>query len=189
MTTHSMGLPHNHPDRERMEELCCLYAAGELSGPELAGFSAHLKHCSECRAQIKQFEKLILFELSSVSVSRMEHIVPETMNFASEQELLAGIRNRAATLQARHGSEPGVANPPAPPCSTTRWKLAANLGKRVLPWVGWAAAALLLFVAETRDVPTKSAHDAVSVRPQEQVASAEIGRLERGIAALQSEKE
>ncbi len=38
-----------HPDRERFEELCCLFALGELSPEEISFLNEHQKVCGTCR--------------------------------------------------------------------------------------------------------------------------------------------
>ena len=144
-----------------MEELCCLFASGELSQQEMVEFSEHLENCSECRAQTKEFEKLIVFELSPAAALRMEDSVPEAVDFASEQELMARIRNRATTVLVRRESPAQrYAETWVHLCAAPLWKRAVGQSRRILPWVGWVAAAVSAYGAhdEERGAKARSGH-------------------------------
>lgn len=190
MTPQPIGLPRNHPNRERMEELCCLYAAGELSQQELFEFNAHLKTCPDCKTQVREFEKLILFELSSASVQRMEHKIPEPIESPSEQALLTKVRGRARTLQSHNESEVHLTPLIRPNWAAAPfWKRTANFTRHAIPWVGWATVAVLLLIMEVKNVP-KSRNQAVAIeRPQDHDAFSEISVLEHEVASLQSERD
>ena len=47
------------PEHEQYEALCALAAGGLLEGAEFVDFQAHLKNCSECRANFEEFSGLV----------------------------------------------------------------------------------------------------------------------------------
>jgi hypothetical protein len=171
-----------------MEELCCLYAAAQLSQDELIEFTRHLQTCSDCKTQVREYEKLILFELSIVSAQRMEHKVPELIDFTSEQSLLTKVRGRARTLQAQRESE---ADPGS--LAGRNWARGAFEGKgailsrRVIPWIGWATAALLLLAIRAKTDPPKLSQTTATSSSQDHAAYSEISELQRDLAASQEE--
>ena len=189
MITDSSGLPPHQSNRERMEELCCLFASGELSQQEMVEFSDHLENCSECRAQTKEFERLIVFELSPAAALRMEDSVPDAIDFASEQELMARVRNRATTVLVRRESSLSATQDVGAPCAAPLWKRAEGRSKRILPWVGWVAAAFLFTVLTTKTVEKRRAQATIVAVPQGAVASLDHADRQRQVLALQSEKE
>ena len=40
----------SHPDREKIEELCCLFVLGDLSREDRVFLEGHLTECEECRS-------------------------------------------------------------------------------------------------------------------------------------------
>lgn len=189
MIMDSSGLPPQHSNRERMEELCCLFASGELSQEEAVEFSEHLENCSECRSHTREFEKLIVFDLSPAAAIRMEDSVPDATEFASEQELMARIRNRATTVLVRRESLLGAAQELGAPCTAPLWKRAAVESWRLVPWLGSAAAVFLLTLLPTRNMEQRRAQATVVVVPKVTVASLDHPDLQREVLALQSEKQ
>ena len=186
MITDSSWLPPHHANRERMEELCCLFASGELSQQEMVEFSEHLESCSVCRSQTSEFEKLIVSDLAPAAALRMEDSVPEAIDFASEQELMARIRNRATTVLVRRGSQLNASQELGSPCAAPIWKRAAGQSRRLVPWVGWAAAVFLLAVLTTKNEQRKSAQATFVAVPQGPVVSLDRSDLQRQVLALQS---
>ena len=58
-----------HPNRERMEELCCFMALGELSFDESRELATHLQTCAECRDLLKDYERIALKDLPLAAAS------------------------------------------------------------------------------------------------------------------------
>ncbi len=81
--------------REKTEELCCLHALGELSPEENVRLEEHLRHCRQCNALAREYQRLMLFDLSAAAVVRSEDSLPEEPANVREGELLANIRQRA----------------------------------------------------------------------------------------------
>jgi hypothetical protein len=139
----SRGLPRNHPDRERMEQLCCLFALGELPRQEWAEFSEHLKQCPECQAQTHDFERLMVMDLSAATVVRTEQIVPEGTVFSDERELLQRIRERARAYRTHDEGLSDSIEGSAPVEAVPAWRRILPAVRATVLWAGWAAAAIL----------------------------------------------
>lgn len=189
MMTNSSNLFPHRSNRERMDELCCLFASGELSQQEMVEFSEHLEKCSECRAHTEEFQKLIVFDLSSAAALRMDSSVADTVEFSSEQELITKIRNRAASVLGRHESQTVATQAMIAPCVAPIWKRTASASTRFIPWLGWAAAVFLLMVPRTNSVEERRTPSAiVAVAPSGAPSSSDYANLEGELLALQSEK-
>jgi hypothetical protein len=189
MTTHFAGMPLDHPDRERMEQLCCLFTLGELSQQESIEFSEHLKACSECNVQTKEFEKLILFDLSSATVLRTEQMVPECGGFTSEAELLARIWERAKILKEHCEAPRGVIEQQLTAiCAIPVWKRAIRLSLQAVSWVGWAVAAILLVAIQGKEAQPRR-DEAIIAAPQSGYDSKHLAGLQQQqVLALQAER-
>lgn len=171
-----------------MEELCCLFALGELSQQEWNEFSDHLKKCPECREQTREFEKLILFDLSSATVLRMEHLIPESMGFNGENELRARIRERVRTVDLCHQDAETAKPKMVEACAVPVWKRSAHWTGRAIPWAGWAAAATLLLWQGTNRTLPRHEQPLVAAHTATVSTSAETVELERKIAALSANR-
>jgi len=116
-------------------------------------------------------------------------MVPESLGFAGEQELLARIRERATTRQVRAESDPGVVPRLGSSCAVPVWERTASLTRRAIPWLGWAAAAVLLGVVATKNIRPGGNRTLAVVPAEHGVVSAELADLRREVLSLQAEKE
>lgn len=62
----------NHPDQERIEELCALNALGELSLEDARELNSHLARCPDCRELLGEFQRIVLDDLPLVAASRVD---------------------------------------------------------------------------------------------------------------------
>lgn len=132
--------------RDKIGELCCLYALGELAPEEAIRLQGHLCECEQCSALVKEFEKIILFDLPSIEVLRSEGSVPEDPESVSERELLSRIHERASSISELSREQPawedraGVWPSLVPPLRTFRFAGLAALA------AGWLVAAALILI-------------------------------------------
>lgn len=135
----------SHPDREKLEMLCYLSAAGELSPDEKLLLDQHLAHCRECRKLNDEVEQIALFDLSGIAAARAEGRNNSTPDFQFEDRILMCLLEQAQTTKTQQAQHRGVEL--VPPC-----RLA--FGVRFQRWIrfanaptGWCTAAVLLFFA------------------------------------------
>jgi len=129
--------------REEIERLCCLNVLGELAPEELSRMKAHLAGCAECETVAREFKRMMLFDLPGLAIARMGEAVSEQALQIDQDELLAGIREKAHTIALKSGAAvaPPMSQYPEAPGSNTRRLL--TYSPRLSYAAGWAAAALL----------------------------------------------
>jgi hypothetical protein len=86
-----------HPNRERMEELCCFMALGELSFDESRELAAHLQTCAECRKLLSDFERIALKDLPLVVASRIEGNLDSVPRDLDVQTALSRVLSKVGT--------------------------------------------------------------------------------------------
>jgi hypothetical protein len=134
----------NHPNRESVEELCCLFVLGDLSPEDRSLLEDHLKECEECRGQVKEFERIALFDLPAVASLRTEKLLPESLEFANENRIRARVLERAKAVLEKNEGQNQITGDIVHPCPTP-WLSQARRGARfAVPAAGWAIAAVLL---------------------------------------------
>ena len=108
----------------------------------------HLMECEECRELIKGFERIALFDLPAVASLRTEYFVPESLEFANGNHLLARVLEKAKAGLERNESQDRLAKDIVRPCPTPWLRHAKRFARFAFPVAGWAvAAALLLSIA------------------------------------------
>lgn len=90
---------------EKVDELCCLYALGELSPEEILRVRGHLLECPRCRSLVEEFERIMLFDIPSVSVLRSEGTVPEDPESVDPTKLLERVREKARSVPEEYDPE------------------------------------------------------------------------------------
>lgn len=133
----------SHPNRESIEELCCLFVLGDLSREDRLFLEGHVAECAECRDLIKGFERIALFDLPAVASLRTENFVPESLEFANESQIRTRVLERAkAGLE--NESRKLVTEEIVRACSTRWLTNVKRIARLAVPVAGWAIAALLL---------------------------------------------
>lgn len=128
-----------------IEELCCLSVLGELSREDKIFLEGHLSECEECRDLVKEFERIVLFDLPAVAVVRTENFTPESMEFTDEDQLRTRVLEKAKARRERSDDQSRIVRDIASPRSVPRWRNAEHLAKIAVSMTGWAIAAVLLF--------------------------------------------
>lgn len=136
----------NHPNRESIEELCCLFVLGDLSCEERKFLEGHLKECEECRELIREFERIALFDLPAVASMRTENFVPESLELTNENQIRARVLEKAKAGLERNEIPIQLTQVMAPPCPTSWLKVAKRGARIAIPVGGWAIAASLLLM-------------------------------------------
>lgn len=144
----------HHPNREGIEELCCLYVLGDLSREDRNFLEGHLKECEECRDLIQGFERIALFDLPAVASLRTENFVPESLELTNENGIRERVLERAKAGLERSEIPIQVAQVTAPPCPTSWLKHAKRGAQFAIPFGGWAVAASLLLMTLGKGGPT-----------------------------------
>ncbi len=153
-----------HPDRERVEELCCLFVLGDLSREDRVFLEGHLTECEECRELIKGFERIALFDLPAVASLRTEQFVPESLELANEDQIRAKVLERAKAGFERNEGSNSLTGDILLPCPTP-WLRRVKRGLRfAVPVAGWAIAAVLLLnmMGKVRPIPMPEKHEAAA---------------------------
>ena len=145
----------SQPDRERIEELCCLFVLGDLSREDRLFLEGHLTECEECRDLIKGFERIALFDLPAVASLRTENCVPESLEFANEDQIRARVLERAKAGLERNEGQNSLTKGIVLPCPTPWLKRVKRVARLALPAAGWAIAAVLLLsiLGKIRPIP------------------------------------
>jgi anti-sigma-K factor RskA len=134
----------NHPNRESIEELCCLFVLGDLSREDRSFLEGHLKECEECRDLVEGFERIALFDLPAVASLRTENFVPESLEFANEIQIRTRVLERAKAGLERNEIQNRLAQDIVRRYHIS-WLRQAKRGARfAVPAAGWAIAAILL---------------------------------------------
>ena len=152
-------LPQRHNDRDKMEELCCLYALGELSIDERNLLIAHLAECERCRELVRDFEQISLIDLSGVAAAEGDKQLSEEIEKVEVDRLLGQVVELAHKEQDAAPSDPGFTSLPVPVCRVSRWDRASRYVKRSLPAAGWSVAALILIgvlLPKLRNIQTQN---------------------------------
>jgi anti-sigma-K factor RskA len=149
------SLSRNHPNREMLEELCCLSVLGELSREDKIFLEGHLSECEECRELVKEFERIVLFDLPAVAVLRTENFTPESMAFTDEDQIRARVLEKAKARRERSDDQGRTAQDIVCSRSVPFWRHVKHLAKTAPLTVGWVIAAVLLFrtLETTRPFP------------------------------------
>ena len=164
----------SHPDREAIEELCCLFVLGDLSREDRLFLEAHIAECVECRELIKGFERIALFDLPAVASLRTENFVPESLEFANENQIRARVLERA---KAGHENESRkLLTEDIVRVCPTRWLVnVKRVCRLAAPAAGWAIAALLLASVVWKPRPVAG--------PGKQLAPPQVSMVDRSSQA------
>lgn len=153
-----------HADREKLEELCCLFVLGDLSQDERMALDQHLSGCQECRNLIQDFERIMLFELPAAAILQSKNIDPVATAPIDEARLLATVRERAVSILERTSSALHAGDGIESPCTRPWWKRAVQGRAVFVPASGWALAAGLLLLTVS-----------LALQKQNQVAASKAG--------------
>jgi|SRR5579872_3085440 len=140
MTTKRECLSQQHSNRERIEELCCLFVLGDLSIEERGPLEEHLRECDDCRRVVQEFERIALFDLPAVASLRTEEHVPASLEFANGDDLLVRVREKARADLERINDQRRLKEVSIARCPSLRWRKVRS----ALLATGWAVAAVLL---------------------------------------------
>ena len=165
----------NNLNREKISEMCCLYAAAELSPEEIHRFQRHLLGCGQCRSLVEEFERIMLFDIPSVEVLRSEGTVPENPESVDAIRLLERVREKARSVPEEYDPqlkwEAGAECAQPPPRPGRRF--------RSLRFAAQAAGWLIAVVLISYQAPFRSKQNNAGV--------AEAQALERREQALATE--
>ena len=131
--------------REKVEELCCLYALGELAPEETRRLRGHLRECKACSAMVEEFDRIMLFDLPSVEVLHSEGSVPEDPESVDAGKLLERVRERARSGQEEENCQPGWGQTPRSTFAGMRRSRLVYSARLTTLAAGWLIAAILLF--------------------------------------------
>jgi hypothetical protein len=132
-------------DPNKFEELCCLFALGDLSAEEIAFMREHQKQCLQCQDLIRDFERMIIFDLPVAAVLRNENVETEHAGSPEERKMLAKVLERAKENRDRPRNQAPATSPVSSLLSISCWEWARHRARPILLPAGWAVAALLLF--------------------------------------------
>jgi len=155
----------SHPNRESIEELCCLFVLGDLSREDRMFLEGHLAECAECRDLIEGFERIALFDLPAVASLRTENFVPESLEFTNENQIRARVLEKAKAGLENKERQDGLAEEIVRSCPTPWLRHAKRAGRLAVPAAGWAIAAVLL-VSIAGKIRPISGSDRQVVSPQ-----------------------
>jgi ribosomal protein L17 len=166
-----------HPAPDKFEELCCLFALGDLSAEEVAFMREHQKQCQQCQELISEFERIMVFDLPAAAVLRNQNGETELNESSEERKLLAEVLERARENKERNRSHVFATLPNSAALSIPWWEWARHRARPLVAPTGWAVAAMLLF--EVLGSNRRPAHPvqpqaAIVVAPQEAPSSAEM---------------
>ena len=138
-----------HLDRQRMEELCCLWVIDELSPKERVQLEEHISECGSCRSLIAEYEQLYVFDFPALNAIQTEQEDSDILEASTENRMLDNVVARAQT--ERPSGLRLSSDLPSPPCQPSlTQRLNQNLGA-AFQWGGWiAAAAICLIVISGR---------------------------------------
>lgn len=138
------NFPRLHPVPDRFEELCCLFALGDLSAEEMAFMREHQKECQQCQKLVSEFERLMVFDLPAAAVARNQNVETKLTESSEERKILVKVLETAKENSARTPNQPpGTRH--AASLSITWWEWTQHRTRPLLASAGWAVAALLLF--------------------------------------------
>ena len=181
----------NHPNRESMEELCCLFVLGDLSREDRSFLEAHLKECEECRDLVKGFERIALFDLPAVASLRTENFVPESLEFTNEDQLRARVLEKARAGLDRNDTQSRLTQEIVRPCPTPWLRRAIRWTRIAVPVTGWAVAAVLLLLVvsgKSRPVSDLGAHMTAPLEPSAQ-SSSDLSSLKNRVLIAEKQEE
>ena len=133
-----------HSDPERFEELCCLFALGDLSPNEIVFMREHQRQCEQCRKLVSEFERIMVFDLPAAAVLRNENLEAEVTVCAEEKQLLAKVLERANDSPGRSRNQAAVAHVGSWVLFIPWWERAWHRAGAIAAPAGWAVAVLLL---------------------------------------------
>ena len=184
--------------QEKMEELCCLYALGELAPEETLRVRKHVSECRVCRTRVEEFERIMFFDLPLVEVLRSEGSVPEDPASVDAGKLLERVRETVRAGREEESSQPEWAQTTSVISARTHagrfWR---GAGLATLA-AGWLVAATLFLdsgllqrrpsLARADNAPkaTPAAQDLTdrteAVRKQLEIAQATVKQLQGNLA-------
>lgn len=169
--------------REKIEELCCLYALGELSEEESFRWDEHVRECESCRALTAEYKRIMLFDLPAITATQEHDNIADLPSNIDEDRLLANIHDRADAVRCR----PLVRLPKAAPAlATFRVKRPPRV-RAISAVAGWSvatAAILLLAIFERTPRQRRPEHEYVAV-PQPASPATQISALQARMDAAE----
>ncbi len=134
-----------HPAPDRFEELCCLFALGDLAAEEIAFMREHQKRCQQCQDLVSEFERIMVFDLPAAAVLRNENAETELTESLEERKMLAKVLERAKENKGRPRNQAPDMRHGSSLLSIPWWEWARHRARPILAPAGWAVATLLLF--------------------------------------------
>lgn len=167
--------------REKLEELCCLYALGELSGEEICRWDDHMRDCEACRALTAGYKRIMLFDLPAIAATQAHDNIAELSSNVDEDRLLANIHDRANAAMGRRVEQIPRAMPTADAVS----EKSISRGRLILAGAGWAIAAILLVTIFDLAPRHLSPRHELAAAPQPTTPAAQLSALQVQIDAAQ----
>jgi hypothetical protein len=135
-----------HLDRQRMEELCCLWVIDELSPKERVLLEEHLSECGSCRSLIAEYEQLYVFDFPALNAIQTEQEDSGILEASTENRMLGNVVARAQN-ERPGGLRLSSDELPSTPCQPSLiHRLSQNFGT-VFQWGGWIAAAAICLIS------------------------------------------
>jgi len=180
-----------HPNREMIEELCCLSVLGDLSREDQILLEGHLGECEECRNLFREFERIVLFDLPAVAVLRTENLTPESMEFTDENQIRARVLEKAKAGRERSDDQDRIAHDIVCSRGISGWKDAKRMARIVFPAAGWALAAVLVFQVLEENHPSSKPDSQLGAPNGAQVlrASTDIQAMEDRVLIAEKERD
>ena len=141
-----------------------MFVLGDLSREDRLFLEGHLAECAECRELIKGFERIALFDLPAVASLRTENFVPESLEFANENNIRARVLEKAKAGLERNENRKRLTEDIIRPCPTSWVRQVKRVVRLAVPAAGWAVAAVLLvsILGEIRPIASPSRQVAAS---------------------------
>jgi hypothetical protein len=131
--------------REKVEELCCLYALGELAPEQTRRIRGHVRECKACCALVEEFERIMLFDLPSIEVLHSEGSEPADPESVDATKLLEKVWERARSGPEEEEGQPGWGQSASSALAGTGRSRLWHAARMITLAAGWLIAAMLLF--------------------------------------------
>jgi len=170
--------------RDKVQEACCLYALGELSGEESCRWDDHMHVCGICRALVAEYKRIMLFDLPTIAATQAQDDIVELKPKVDRDRLLANIRDRADATQRRQREQ----LPQAVPTFKLFRGNRPDRPRWVLAGLGWATAAILLVAVGVHATGPRSAAPELAAQPRSAAPEvvAQISALQAQVDAAQT---
>jgi hypothetical protein len=177
------GQPGNdRPEHEQYAALCALAASGLLEGAEFADFQAHMKECSDCRADYQEVSSIVTRELPQLEGTfrqKLGEMWAKPLPY-SRQRFLRRARNEGVVFSSEVET----------PARSGRWYVGSVA--MLAPLAALVLVAISFAIYHFREIPNtaranNSEQEVAGLKRQNSELAASLSRLNESLAAGQSE--